>query len=386
MVDVSGNRKILLCPSSYFPHWGGVEELTKNLAENLKCRGYEPVIATNRHPINLPQFEIMDGIPVYRFDFIYPAKSLDLPLRVARGLSAFIQYKRFVTELAPAVMHIICAGPTAFYTWLLGKPNEMRTVVSFCGELFMDSAQIYQRSKFYSWALNRLLEHTDAVSAVSQFVMDDANQRLDLSTIPQSILYPAIQINNYELPVFSSEGFPYAGRFVLGVGRFVENKGFEELIRAFEQIVSIESDLSLVIAGRGPLYAHYLEICAKLSLSNRVIILNDVDRNLVLNLYDRCEFFVIPSPSEPFALATLEAMRAEKSVIATTGGGTSEIIVHGVNGLLYQSGSVTDLADNMRRMLLNDQDRHVMAVNAKRAVIAFDWQNRIAQYLKFYNC
>lgn len=379
---MADQRTILLCPSSYFPHWGGVEELTKNLAVSLVKRGHRPVIATNKHPSDLPSFEMMDGIPVHRFDFIYPARSRDLPTRIIRGVNTFNAFNNFLTEQSPSVMHIICAGPNAFYSWLARKPPAQTTVVSFCGELFMDSTQIYQRSKFYLWALNRLLERTDVVSGVSQYVLDDANARLDIAKIPQKVLYPAIRIAEYVKPPVVPSMLPECGRFILAVGRFVENKGFEELIRAFYNAKL--SDLTLIVAGRGPLYSHYIDICKELDAESRIIILNEVDRDVVLNLYDLCDFFVIPSQNEPFALATLEAMRAHKAVIATTGGGTKEIIHHGENGLLYTSGNVEELAEALRRLALNDGERFKMGKSAGISVSSFDWSTRIDDYLALY--
>ena len=61
--------RILLVPSTYHPILGGVQTVAHNLAQNLIKSGHEVQVVTNRYPRSLPAREIIDGIPVRRFDF-----------------------------------------------------------------------------------------------------------------------------------------------------------------------------------------------------------------------------------------------------------------------------------------------------------------------------
>src|SRR5436309_2767785 len=61
-----------LFPSSFAPHLGGVEELSKRLVLQLRARGSDTVVVTNRYPASLPSQETVEGIPVYRERFRFP--------------------------------------------------------------------------------------------------------------------------------------------------------------------------------------------------------------------------------------------------------------------------------------------------------------------------
>ena len=63
---------VALFPSSFAPHLGGVEELSKRLVLELRGRGSETVVMTNRFPRDLPAQEVIDSIPVYRERFRFP--------------------------------------------------------------------------------------------------------------------------------------------------------------------------------------------------------------------------------------------------------------------------------------------------------------------------
>jgi len=63
---------VALFASSFAPHIGGVEELSRRLAIELRRRGSDTVVVTNRYPANLSAHEVVDDIPVYRERFRFP--------------------------------------------------------------------------------------------------------------------------------------------------------------------------------------------------------------------------------------------------------------------------------------------------------------------------
>ena len=73
--------KVWLAPSSYFPHKGGVEELTLQIAKQLSTRGHDVLVVAPRNPSDLPAREVWEGVEVARVAFKSPRRSLGALVR-----------------------------------------------------------------------------------------------------------------------------------------------------------------------------------------------------------------------------------------------------------------------------------------------------------------
>src|SRR5207244_776375 len=81
--------RVLLSPSAYYPHVGGIEEVTRQLARHLRSRGHEPTVVTNRWPAGTSAEEVVDGVTVVRLPLELPAaRPRSLTRFVATGLPA----------------------------------------------------------------------------------------------------------------------------------------------------------------------------------------------------------------------------------------------------------------------------------------------------------
>src|SRR5947209_19478670 len=83
--------RVLLAPSAYYPHVGGIEELTRQLALALRVRGHEVSVLTNRWPPGVSASETLDAIEVTRLTFPLPSAS---PLAAGRFLAAGVPAAR----------------------------------------------------------------------------------------------------------------------------------------------------------------------------------------------------------------------------------------------------------------------------------------------------
>src|SRR3954451_11076648 len=160
---------VALFPSSFAPHLGGVEELSKRLVLQLRGRGSDSVVITNRFPRTLPTHEEIDAIPVYRERFRFPEPK---PRHLAgwvvgtaatrRGVGAILARHR--SEL----VHVQCVSSNGYYAKLAADRDRLPLVVSLQGELTMDANQIYQRSATMRRTWRRLLADADVVTGCSQ--------------------------------------------------------------------------------------------------------------------------------------------------------------------------------------------------------------------------
>ncbi len=111
-----GGMRIMLAPSAYYPHVGGIEEVTRQLAKALVERGHQIGVLTNRWPAGVPRSNVLDGIEVMRLRFPLPAKRLAPATRfIATSAAAAIALLRHVRRWHPDIVHVIGAGPQSVY-------------------------------------------------------------------------------------------------------------------------------------------------------------------------------------------------------------------------------------------------------------------------------
>jgi len=151
---------------------------------------------------------------------------------------------------------------------------------------------------------------------------------------------------------------PWGGRrpILLDVGRLSPEKGFDLLIEAFHSVAQRHSEWSLVIVGEGPIEAELRALAANLLPKNTVLfagIVSDPER-----FYRDAALFVLSSRYEGFPNVLLEAMASGCAVIAANcPGGTSEIVRHGIDGVLVPPDDVAALAQEMERLMTDASER-----------------------------
>jgi glycosyltransferase involved in cell wall biosynthesis len=135
---------------------------------------------------------------------------------------------------------------------------------------------------------------------------------------------------------------------IVFVGRISPEKDVVTLLRAAALLRGPTADRSLVIAGDGPAADEARRIAASLGIDARTRFLGEVTD--VAGLLRTASMFVLPSLSEGLSVTLLEAMATGLPVVATRVGGTPEVVRHGENGLLVESGDAASLARAIERL------------------------------------
>jgi glycogen synthase len=179
--------------------------------------------------------------------------------------------------------------------------------------------------------------------------------------------------------------------YVLFVGRVTRQKGIVHLVRAIRHL---DPGIGVVLAAGQP---DTLAIAAEMEAgvataqaerSNVVWIPRMLDRPSVVQLYSHAAIFCCPSVYEPFGIINLEAMAAERPVVASAVGGIPEVVVDGETGVLVPvdlrpdepmtpadpDGFARDLASAINRLMADPAKRAAMgAAGRRRAVEHFSW-------------
>jgi glycosyltransferase involved in cell wall biosynthesis len=375
-------RRILLCPSAFYPSLGGVEEICRNLAAKLQEKGFTVAIAVNRFPDALPETEEMEGVPVHRFFFKSPGRTLTGLAMGARIPGNIARFLKFVQSFEPDVIHVICPSSNSLYCYVARMLLKKKLLVTLQGEFFMDANNFYDRSAFARYSASKLLNAADGVTACSKYVLDDAKQRFPFNSPIEEVLFNGVDLSEQ---LQSQDDLILPNKFIFGLGRLVHNKGFDWLIKAFKRLSSLQPNVDLVLAGAGEAQAELNQLCLTLAIEKRVHFVGRQARPAVTDLFRKCLFFVLPSPVEPFGIVCLEAMRAGKAVIATNTGGPPEFIQEGVNGLLVPPKDDEALFHAMSRLCSDEKLIKELGKNGLEQVQNFDWKQITDQYIKLYS-
>jgi glycosyltransferase involved in cell wall biosynthesis len=156
---------------------------------------------------------------------------------------------------------------------------------------------------------------------------------------------------------------PTAGPIVGAVGRLAFQKGFDLLLGAMRDV----TNATLVLIGDGEDRGQLQELARRLGVADRTIWAGwSDDVRAHVRSFD---VFVLPSRFEGFPLAVLEALLAEKPVVATDVGSVGEAVITGETGLLVQPDDADALAAAIRQLLGDDELRRRMGAHGRRLVL-----------------
>jgi glycosyltransferase involved in cell wall biosynthesis len=217
----------------------------------------------------------------------------------------------------------------------------------------------------------------DVVIATSRAVADQA-----IGVRPH-VVYPGVEIPDNE-----SRGtvIPHVttARVIGTAGRLVPIKGIVYLIRALASLRTEIPDLRLEIAGSGPERSTIENEIRSHGLTDCVTFL-DWQAEL-LPVFARWDIFVLPSLEESFGIAALEAMAAGLPVVATAVGGVPELVEDGRTGWLVPPANPNALADRLRGLLLDPEERRAMgAAGQARARESFSVGRMVTAISEIYD-
>jgi glycosyltransferase involved in cell wall biosynthesis len=166
-------------------------------------------------------------------------------------------------------------------------------------------------------------------------------------------------------------------------GRIAPAKNLDMLFKAFARVIVEKPNLHLILIGRGDQKTELEKLAAKLNITNAVSWAGF--RRDIPHLLAGIDIFIQPSSNEGLSLSLLEAMAAEKPVIATDVGGTSEVVLDRVTGLLIPTHSVTALKSSMLQLLDDESLRIDLARTGRKFVMdEFDIRKMIRSYWEVY--
>jgi glycosyltransferase involved in cell wall biosynthesis len=169
---------------------------------------------------------------------------------------------------------------------------------------------------------------------------------------------------------------------IICVARFREQKNHRLLIDAVQRVRAQVPDVVLRLVGDGETRADVEKYVSQIGLDGKVEFLGAATD--VWPLLARSRVFALPSKYEPLGIAALEAMAAGLPVVATAVGGLREIVQDEETGFLVAPESVTELADRLVRLLIDDRLAQRMGERAQESAQRYRAERTAKEYARLY--
>ncbi|HSJ94042.1 MAG TPA: glycosyltransferase family 4 protein [Gaiellaceae bacterium] len=167
---------------------------------------------------------------------------------------------------------------------------------------------------------------------------------------------------------------------LLCVGRLIPIKGHLVLLRALAQVRARVPDVTLDVAGRGPLEPALRALARELGVEAAVRFLGFVSP--VERAIEEAAVVVVPSIGEGFGMVALEAMERCRPVVASAVGGLPEIVAHGETGLVVPPGDADALAEALGDLASNLSLARAMGVSGRRRAVSEFTPERCAERIQ----
>ena len=358
--------------TSNFPRWPGdsTTPFVLHLAQDLMDLGWQVDVLAPHAP-GARRSEILNGVPVYRFRYLWPESRQTLcyqggalvNLRAHRSnwlkvpaLVAF-EWLALCARLLRCRYDLISAHwilPQGFVAVLAGRLLRIPVVVTVHG------GDVFGlRGKISIWFKRMTLRGARTVTVNSSATLEAVREidpnysRVQRIPIGANFRVAAPEPQPAKLRSKYRSG---AGPLLIFVGRLVPEKGIGDLIRAVSYLDEPYPDISVMVVGEGPARHDTEGLAADLGIAQRVHFIGWVAPELLPNYLKAADIFVGPSKRaadgwvEAQGLTFVEAMIAGTPVIATRSGGIGDVVRHEETGLLVPEGDPEAIARSVGRL------------------------------------
>jgi len=362
-----------------YPTFGGSGVVATELGLELARRGHEIHFITYSQPVRLALLNpnvhyhevIVPEYPLFHFQ----------PYELALSSKLVDMVKLHKIEL----LHVHYAIPHAYAGYMAKQMLKDEGIdIPMVTTLHGTDITLVGNHPFYKPAVTFSINKSDYVTSVSQSLKDDTlklfNIKNEIQVIPNFI---ELDKSEYDatVPCQRSVMANKEERIITHISNFRKVKRIPDIIKIFYKIQK-KIPAKLMMVGDGPEKEKAEKMCRKFGIQDKVIFFgnsNEIDRILCLT-----DLFLLPSETESFGLAALEAMACGVPVISSNSGGLPEVNLNGVSGYLSDVGEVEEMAENALKILKEDEVLAKFKKNALHVAENFDIKNILPLYEDLY--
>ncbi|MBL4669605.1 MAG: N-acetyl-alpha-D-glucosaminyl L-malate synthase BshA [Flavobacteriales bacterium] len=362
-----------------YPTFGGSGVVATELGKSLAAKGHKIHFITYQQPVRLDLFS--ENI------FYHEVKVSDYPLFDYQPYELVLTSKLVdVVKFEKLdILHVHYAIPHASAAYMAQRILQSEGInIPFITTLHGTDITLVGKDSSFAPVITFAINKSNAVTAVSESLKQSTLEHFDvkreIEVIPNFICLEHYNLNG-SIDKLKQSFAPNNERILVHVSNFRKVKRTKDVIRIFD-IVRKKVPAKLLMVGDGPERHHLEELCRDLETCHLVKFVGKVkDTERILAASD---VFILPSESESFGLAALEAMAAKTPVISTNTGGIPEVNKHGVSGFLSNVGDVEDMANNTLKILESEDSLAKFKAGAYEQAKKFDIHTVLPQYEKLY--
>ena len=361
-----------------YPTFGGSGVVGTELGKALARKGHEIHFITYSQPVRLGSFR--ENI------FYHEVAVSDYPL---------FEYQPYETELASKMvdvvkyekldlLHVHYAIPHASAAYMARQILRSQGInIPFITTLHGTDITLVGKDPSFEPVITFCINESDGVTAVSESLKESTFEHFDIKreihVIPNFIVPSDKPESSYQR--MRSKYAAPEEKILCHVSNFRKVKRVEDVVRVFAK-VNVKVPSRLILVGDGPERYTIEKMCREFGICNRVTFLGKVqDTSHVLEIAD---LFLLPSETESFGLAALEAMAVAVPVISSNAGGIPEVNVHGITGYLSNVGDVENMASNALKILSSEETLSTFKRNALARSHDFHLDKILPIYEKLY--
>ncbi|MFN7928699.1 MAG: N-acetyl-alpha-D-glucosaminyl L-malate synthase BshA [Blastocatellia bacterium] len=362
-----------------FPTYGGSGIVGSELGRELAERGHTVHFISYELPTRI--CELNERLQFHEVEmFTYPLFEFP-PYDLALASK--------IVEIAEAekldVMHMHYAVPHATAAFLAREIYQPTRYLPFVTTLHGTDITLVGAHKSFLPVTKFSIEQSDAVTAISQFLADETRRTFGYDNV--EIIPNFINAEHYyrrNNPALRQTLAPNGEQLLMHVSNFRPVKRITDCVRAFALLrANCQDGVRLVLCGDGPEREKAEALAQELGVAANVIFPGSVPN--IVDYLSVADVFLLPSETESFGLAALEAMACEVPVIATRVGGLPEVVRDGETGYLVPFGDVQAMAQRAGKLFDDNKLRTAMGRKARAiAIEEFTTERVIPQYVTLY--
>ncbi len=362
-----------------YPTYGGSGAVATELGLDLARRGHEVHFISYASPFRLRGFA--ERVFFHEVDTTiahYPLFD-HFPYTLALASKQFDVARRESLD----VLHVHYAIPHATTAWLaremLQAQRPLKVITTLHGT---DITLVGQEASFYD-ITKFSIERSDEVTAVSSFLRDETYRTFGCVSCNVRVIPNFVNLDEYRPDPAACGGAlaPAGHKVIAHVSNFREVKRVKDVVRIFARIKKA-MPATLIMVGDGPERSDAEREAEQLGVAANVRFLGRLDR--VAAILQASDLFLLPSQSESFGLAALEAMACGAPAVASRVGGLPEVIEDGVSGILEPAGSVEAMARRAVEVLHDPARFHAMREAAIAHAGTFSADRIVPMYESLY--
>jgi N-acetyl-alpha-D-glucosaminyl L-malate synthase BshA len=363
-----------------YPTYGGSGVVATELGKNLAERGHEIHFISSSLPFRLSH--VAGNI------FFHEVNVQSYPLFESPPYTLSLTSKMvdIVKHAGLDVLHVHYAIPHATSAVmarqiLAGEGISVPVVTTLHGTDITLIGQDPSFAPVVTWSINE----SDGVTAVSNYLRQETYDHFEVTNgievIPNFIDTDRFYRQNKEH--FKQALCPNGEKVIVHVSNFRPVKNTKQVVEIFHRLQADTPDTKLLLVGDGPERVPTERKARELGVFDNIRFLGKQDP--IEEILSIADVFLMPSDSETFGLAALEAMACRVPTVVSDVGGLPELVEDGETGYLCAVDDIDAFTDRTRA-LLTDEDLHEQMAQAarERAVNTFDIDHVVPKYEEYY--